>query len=335
MPASKPNTVTRRRILRILGAEATVSTLGGQVLTETATAHDLEVVFPSCQAVLIVVNDRSEFGALTETIRVFDSDAREVQLVRVELTPENTRSMRDRFGDRPVFKYTVSGDNSVVAVQTGDGQLFENPNDCPRPKPPTGTGAFALEQGDQCIPLSPLSFQNMTIEEFFGDQPNPQQSNTPTNLERERTSLLFLYRGPSNLTPEWNPNALGFIIIHGASGGPGGAASFGINGLPNQGSSIVFDEGNRPAEGDYFACGGPGGCGYHWAWDGGSDGTVFYPLGNEFAVRISPNFNEEASFDMPSGGGVERWQVLSGDGRNPDRTDLALDQPVILRSGSC
>lgn len=74
-----------------------------------------------------------------------------------------------------------------VAVQTGDGQRFKNVNGCPRPQSPAEGGSFAIEQGGRCVPLSPLSFQNMAIEEFYGNPPEPNQSNTPTDLECERT----------------------------------------------------------------------------------------------------------------------------------------------------
>lgn len=324
-------------MLRTLGAGAGVSALGGLSLAGVASAHDLEVAFPSCREALIVVNDRSEFGALDETIRVFDADAGEVRSVGVEITAENTRLMRSRFGDRPVFRYAVSGDDAVVAVRTGDGRRFENPNDCPRPRSPAEGGEFALEQGDRCIPLSPLSYRDMTIEDFYGEQPDPKQSDTPTNLERERTSLLFLYRGPSGSGGESarDPDRVGLVVIHGASGGPGGAASFTLRGGPDPGPTVFDDDAAPNGDEDYLACGGAGECVANWAWDGANDGAVWHPLNEEFSIGIRPQFDEAASLDPPSGGGVERWQVLSGDARNPDRFDLALDQPVTLRTGGC
>lgn len=327
--------VTRRRVLQAVGGGTGVAALGGWSLAGTAAAHDLEVAFPSCREVLVVVNDRSEFGVLTETIRVFDADSGKVQSVDVEITRENTRLVRDRFGDRPVFRYTASGDDAVVAVRTGDGRRFENPNDCPRPGTPAD-GGFALEQGDRCIPLTPLSYDGMPIEEFYGSPPDPKRSDTPTDLERPRTSLLFLYRGPSALggPSGRDPDRVGLVVIHGASGGPGGAASFTLEGGPDPGPTVFDDDAAPDGSEDYLACGGAGECVANWAWDDGNDGAVWHPLNAEFSVRITPRFNEAASLDPPSGG-VERWQVLSGDARSPDRTDLALDRPVTLRSGGC
>lgn len=335
--ASARTAVTRRTALRTLGAATTASTLGGWSLAGVAAAHDLEVAFPNCREVLIAVNDRSEFGALTETIHVFDADAGEVRSVGVELTPENTRLMRHRFGDRPVFRYTASGDDAVVAVRTGDGRRYENPNDCPRPQPPADRGAFALEQGDRCIPVTPLRYRNVPIEEFYGNPPDPSQSDTPTDLERPRTSLLFLYRGPSERAgPSGrDPNQVGLVVIHGKSGGPGGAASFTLEGGPDPGPTIFDDDAAPNGDADYLACGGAGECVANWAWDGANDGAAWHGLREEFAIRITPRFNEAAGLDMPSGGGVDRWQVLSGDARSPDRIDLALDRPVTLRTGGC
>lgn len=123
-------TANRRQILRTLGAGAAVSTLGVATLAGTAAAHDLQVKFGGCQTVFIVVNDPNEFGVLEEKIHVYDGDAGEVRVVPVELTPENTQPVPDRFGDKPVFGASVSGGNHIVAVETGDGQMYENPNDC-------------------------------------------------------------------------------------------------------------------------------------------------------------------------------------------------------------
>lgn len=125
-----PTTANRRQILRTLGAGAAVSTLGVATLAGTAAAHDLQVKFEGCRTVFIVVNDPNEFGVLEEKIHVYDGDAGEVREVPVELTPENTQTISGRFGDRPVFGAQVSGDSHVVAVETGDGQMYENPNDC-------------------------------------------------------------------------------------------------------------------------------------------------------------------------------------------------------------
>lgn len=196
----------------------------------------------------------------------------------------------------------------------------------------TDTGAephddVVLEQADRCIPLTPLSYQNQTIQEFYGvDHPQepgfhwPEESHTATNLERPQTSRLFLYRGP---------DGLGYVIIHGAADGPGGAASFGIRHTPRSGKLLVHDD-----QGDPVRC--RPNCALHWSWgaDDGSDGAVYHPLAAEFEVEITPRFNDHARLDAPDGE-VKRWQVLSGDARVPEVFDLALDQPVTLRTDCC
>lgn len=133
------HTVNRRRILRTLGTGATVSALGITTLAGTAAAHDLEVKFQGCQIVFIVVNDPSEFGVLKETILVYDDDAGEVKRAPVELTSENTQRVPNQFGDRPVFAAKVSGNDRIIAVETGDGRTFENPNDCAPQEDAEGT----------------------------------------------------------------------------------------------------------------------------------------------------------------------------------------------------
>lgn len=185
-----------------------------------------------------------------------------------------------------------------------------------------------LEQGETCVSLSPLSFQNQTIQEFYGvERPQypgfhrPSNSSTSTNLERPQTSRLFLYRGP---------DGLGYVIIHGSEEGPGGAASFGIRHNPRTGKLLVQDD-----RSDRFRC--RPNCALNWSWGGddGGDGAVYQPLADEFEVRIDPAFNDQAVPEAPDGAEVERWQALSGDARDPDVIDLALDRPLVISSGTC
>lgn len=195
-------------------------------------------------------------------------------------------------------------------------------------QPSESADEFVLEQDETCVSVTPLRFQEQTIQEFYGvEQPQyagfhrPEASSTATGLERAQTSRLFLYDGP---------DGLGYGILHGAADGPGGAASFAIRHSPRSGKLYVQDDPD-----DSFRC--RPNCSLNWAWgaDDASDGAVYQPLASEFEVEIDPAFNEHAVREAPTGGAVERWQVLSGDVRNPDVTDLALDQPVTLRSGSC
>lgn len=327
-----PSGPSRRVVLRGLAAGGALTV--GTAFVDRASAHDLEVQFSGCNVVLIVVNDPDEFGVLKETVHVFDAESGEVRAIAVELTPGNTRPIPDKFGNRPVFVGQVTGGDAILAVETGDGRVFENPNDCPPEEPakkePAPARQFVVRQGGQCAPIAPLSFQNQPVEAFYGYVPDPdaenaQQSNFPVPLEAVQTSRLFLYRGP---------NGLSLVFVHGGDDDPGGAATFEIGGVPGGASWLVQDDGAT----DQFAVGG-GTASADWAWGamGRNDGGVLGYLGSDFAIRIDPRFNEQAElgpFDGPEAV-VQQWQVLSGNATSPDVIGLALDQPVEIATGSC
>jgi hypothetical protein len=318
---------SRRNVLRGLAAGGTLAL--STALADRAAAHDLEVRFRGCTEVWIVVNDPDEFGVLQETIHVFDAESGEVRTVAVELTPENTRPIPNQFGDRPVFVARARGNDAILAVETGDGRVFENPNDCP-PEEPAPTEQFVVRQGGECAPIAPLSYQDQPVEAFYGYNPDPtadnsQQTNFPVPLEAVQTSRLFLYRGP---------NGLSLVFVHGGEDDPGGAASFALSGAPGGASWLVQDDGAT----DQFAVGG-GTATADWAWGamGRNDGGALGFLGGNFAIQIDPRFNEQAElgpFDGPEAV-VQQWQVLSGDATDPDVIGLALDQPVEIATGTC
>lgn len=75
-----------------------------------------------------------------------------------------------------------------------------------------------------------------------------------------------------------------------------------------------------------------------WWWTTGrTDGGALRGLGVEdLELRIEPAFNDEAELaDKPNEGEVTSWELLSGDRAEPDRTELDLEAPLTLRTGSC
>lgn len=75
-----------------------------------------------------------------------------------------------------------------------------------------------------------------------------------------------------------------------------------------------------------------------WFWTTGrTDGGALRGLAVDgLEMEIDAAFDEAAELDM---GSYERatstWTLLSGDREDPDRTELALDAPVTLRTGTC
>ena len=334
----------RRTVLRGLAAGGTVSL--ATLAAKPAAAHDLDVRFKGCTAVLIVVNDPDEFGVMEEIIHVFDADTGKEVSVEVELTRENTRTIPGAFGGKPVFAARVREGDVILAVETGDGRVFENPNDCPTEKreakdeeteedeeKAAPAGEFAVRQGEECIPIEPLSFEDQSIEEFYGYEPdpsaeNPRQSNFPVPLEQVQTSRMFLYEGPDGLS---------LVFVHGGDDDPGGAASFEISGLDDDVQWLVEDDGYEGATDQFSVEDGTATADWAWGAEGRNDGGALGHLGDDFEVSIDPRFNEAAELDPFDGEAavVEQWQVLSGDVNDPDVTDLSLDQPLDISSDSC
>lgn len=125
-----------------------------------------------------------------------------------------------------------------------------------------GTGqSFVLEQGDTEIPITPLSYEGQSIEEFysFGEHGHAH-TNTPTNLTRANKSGLFLWDGPKGLI---------LVMIHDAShSGSGGDLAFEFTGRPGAGTWAIGDD--DPGNDTYF-----GNSRVDWHWNGRSSRTSY------------------------------------------------------------
>lgn len=78
--------------------------------------------------------------------------------------------------------------------------------------------------------MTPLSYDNQSIEEFYGyGSSNDSSANTPTGLETADTSRLFLYEGPQGLS---------LVTLHdSADSSTGGTASLAFDGLSGSSTS--------------------------------------------------------------------------------------------------
>jgi len=247
--------------------------------------------------------------------------------------------------------YRFSGTITDFAITRGDADVFVNGDqvDDPvgRPGSSTQTG-FAFEQDDRCEPVTPLSGDD-PVEDLYeytyptdrfegppGSDGSSFSSEGTTDLQRDGASLLFLYDGPEGLS---------LVVVHGLVEGAtvGGTVSFTVRGLPSEGEWVVrddyylTDEGEQ-AESNYDRWDIDGE--EHtidWAYrDDRTDGGVFRGLDSEFEIRIEPAFNDEAALsDGHDFGPIESWELLSGNGDDPDRFALELDQPVTIRRGEC
>ena len=199
----------------------------------------------------------------------------------------------------------------------------------------SGDATYALQQGDQCVPITPLSGDE-TVEEFYDYRtPNTDPSGSAyssygtTHLQRPETSILFLYDGPKGLS---------LVVVHDKlnDGTNGGAVTFRFGDL-TKGEWVVGDDiYDGETNYDRFQETETG-WKVDWTWGSGrSDGGAYRPLGDDFAVTVDPSFNEEAAlYGEHYEGKISDWQVLSGDRSDPDRTSLSLTEPITIRAGGC
>ena len=191
---------------------------------------------------------------------------------------------------------------------------------------------YSIVQGDKCVPVAPLSVDDMTVEQFYGYTTNengkkePYEANTPGNIGLPDTSYIFLYEGPKGLS---------LVFVHG--GGQkkqGGAISFDITGLPQDGKWVVQSDGYKKDPDQWNVQ--QGRTQVDWSWNKyHDDGGAFRGLGSNFEITIKPSFNQAAKLKPEDPGTVKHWQVVNDgpDGRTP--TDLQLDQPITIRSRPC
>jgi len=173
---------------------------------------------------------------------------------------------------------------------------------------------YTVEQGSLNEEIVPLSNGN-TVEEFYGY--NGFFSNTPTNIERDNTSAVFLWDGPKGLS---------LVVINGK---PTSGNFFRWNvklkfeGLPiEDGKWVIMDDvSDFYSETDTTV---------KWNWYGkANDGGAFRGgLDGEFEINI------EASSYLPSFFGVSNIQFLSGNPADPKRIPLELWREFTIK-GSC
>ncbi|MCU4718607.1 hypothetical protein [Halapricum hydrolyticum] len=197
-------------------------------------------------------------------------------------------------------------------------------------------GTFVLEQGEECLPITPLRGDETAEDLYDWRKAQTQYSSAgTTDLQRDDTSILFLYRDPQGEHY--------LVVVHdrydtdrsGSQYG-GGSATFRFSG-PDSGQWVVTDDlYSGSANYDRWAL-DQDPQQIDWTWDDfRTDGGVYGPLGDSFEVTIDPAFNEDAAlFDQHYGGQITDWQVLSGDRSDPDRTSISMDEPIRIHAGRC
>lgn len=214
------------------------------------------------------------------------------------------------------------------------------------------TGSYSLSQGTRCIPITPLSGDKPVEKLYDYTYPMSKYDGSPgssgytysaagmAGLQRDNTSVLFLYDGPKGLS---------LVIVNGklhTSGGESasGAATFRFANLPSDAKWVVQDDlyldkdtgkqhstnyDNWVAKNTYSRV--------DWIWaQNRTDGGAIRNLGNDFSMTVAPAFNQRANLYKPNeSGSVTDWQVLSGSLDSPKRISLDLTEPITLSSTNC
>ncbi|WP_254279405.1 hypothetical protein [Haloarcula marina] len=222
------------------------------------------------------------------------------------------------------------------------------------PQTAAETPTYTAVNGDRCGQVTPVTGDESALRFYdyrnpFPDNPSVNTTGSAygsegtTDLQRANTSLAFLY-ADTNGTATRADDTLSVVFVHGNEGNAnstGGAASFAISGLPENGTWTVRDDQYRaPGNNDRWATNGSE-ARVDWTWqDGATDGGVYTGLGDEFTVTVDPAFNERAAlFGRYYDGRVDRWQLLSNASGNGveryDRTALDRNASLTISTASC
>ncbi|MEA5388289.1 hypothetical protein VB779_15435 [Haloarculaceae archaeon H-GB11] len=202
-----------------------------------------------------------------------------------------------------------------------------------------------MVQGDESVDITPFS-GDQPVEKLYdlripskyeGDNGATDPGTGPyfqsvgtQDLQRESTTICFLYDGP---------NGLSFVVVHDTNGGDGGAATWTVESVPEGAKWRVKDdlyldpETGEPAATNYDKWNVSGTTHeIDWTWgSGGTDGGVLGYFDGTFAITIHPAYNAEATlYGKYYEGDVTAWEVLSASDSGLERESLSLDEPVKL-----
>ncbi|MEF8785975.1 MAG: hypothetical protein V5A45_08585 [Haloarculaceae archaeon] len=212
----------------------------------------------------------------------------------------------------------------LVATALGAGVVASQPNE------------YAIEQGDDCYELTPVTNESQSVEAFYGytvsadgDEAN-YSANTPIGLEdaNSGTSSLFLYEGPDGLS---------LVVLHGAVNDTGGGAvSMEFVGLPEAGEWVVKDDPTNLSI-EVWNRNTTEGQAVDWGWrDLWTDGGAFQGgLDDQFSIEISASFNEGAELEPVSPGNVTEWRAITVENDSLRAVTLDMNRSVTIRTGGC
>lgn len=213
----------------------------------------------------------------------------------------------------------------LVTTALGAGVAASQPDD------------YAIEQGDDCYELAPVTHETQTVEEFYGyttssdGEGERYSANTPIGIERTNngTSSLFLYEGPDGLS---------LVVLHGAINDTdgGGAATMEFVGLPEEGEWVVQDDPTNLSV-EVWNRNATEGRTVDWGWrDRWTDGGAFQGgLDDEFSIRINASFDEDAELDSLGSGNVTQWRAITVENDSLQTIELDMNRSATVRTDGC
>jgi hypothetical protein len=209
-----------------------------------------------------------------------------------------------------------------------------------------GNQSYVAIQGDECTPISSFSDNESAIEyydyrlpENYSDNPYANATGSAfgsegtIDLQEPNGSIVFLYTDTTE-------DSTYLVFVNGQEANnesTGGAATFEITGLPEDGNWTVRDDDyNDTTSVDNWSVTNTTTT-VDWIWsDAATDGGVYSGIDNDTNVTVDPAFNEEAElFGQNGNGTVETWQVLSNESDNVTRTELDLNESLQIAGGTC
>lgn len=193
---------------------------------------------------------------------------------------------------------------------------------------------YSFVQDGNCMPIEPMGDGHQSIEDFY-DYRNPNttppsgtySSHGTTHLQEDDTSILMLHEGSGGM---------GIVFVHDMMGGDtdGGAATLQFTNLPPEGEWVVEDDNYTGAVEEWDHGETTSRITNVWSESRTDGGAFVGGLDDDFAVEVTPRFNDFADFQVYDGE-VEEWQALSGPEHDPDRFELDMHETVEIRSIGC
>jgi len=220
-----------------------------------------------------------------------------------------------------------------------------------------GNQSYVAVQDGECTPITSFSGNESAVEFYDYRAPFPDNpyinttgdafgSEGTIDLQQANTSIVFIYTDTNGTAAEAD-DTVSLVFVHGNEANnesTGGAATFDIRGLPEDGNwTVKDDEYDGPRSYDNWSA-DSGDTVADWTWgQAATDGGVYSGLNNSSTVRVQPAFNEDAAlYGEFYDGDVEAWQVLSNestaDNESTDtvtRTTLNRNQTLLISAESC